>query len=230
MAKIYVSQQSVRPLRIFLRILGWVLIAAGIFVLKFGTNDLLTIYLPTGDNPVQGIGMGVFLVVLDLILPDPYRKARRERRRAKRQGKTAQTGTATASRGTATVRTGAAATSGRTVITHQDPPVITAEKTQDPKKKDSRIEGINALLSAKKNTAPAGTPLKRENIQLGPMLDQYWHGCDYYDAANHRVMKYVAIPDGPQGFGPIQVPDEITTLEQLLPWLVANHDFHLKEK
>lgn len=109
-----------------------------------------------------------------------------------------------------------------------DPPP--EEKKPDVHLTASRIDDLNALLASRKDEVPEGTPLKREDIQLGPMLDQYWHGCDYYEAATHRVMKYIAIPDGPQGFGPIQVPEEITTLEQLLPWLVENHDFHLKEE
>ena len=112
----------------------------------------------------------------------------------------------------------------------QVPEITISEKTPDPGQTASRIAGLNALLFEKKEAATVGTPLKKENIQLGPMLDQYWHGCDYYDAANHRVMKYIAIPDGPQGFGPIKVPDEIETLEQLMPWLVENHGFHLKEE
>lgn len=72
------------------------------------------------------------------------------------------------------------------------------------------------------------TPLT-DDIRLGDYLDPFYHRGDYYDAATHTVRKFVCIPGGPQGFGPIKVPEEIETLEQLLPWLVENHDFHLKK-
>lgn len=73
------------------------------------------------------------------------------------------------------------------------------------------------------------TPLT-DDIRLGDYFDPFYHRGDYYDAATHTVRKFVCIPGGPQGFRSIRLPPEIKTLEQLLPWLAKNHDFHLKEK
>lgn len=81
MAKLYVTQSSVRPLRWALRILGWVVVASGIIALFAGRSDSRSVYMLMGDNPVESIGMGGVLVILDLVLPDPYRKARREKRK-----------------------------------------------------------------------------------------------------------------------------------------------------
>ena len=81
MAKLYVTQSSVRPLRWALRILGWVVVASGILALFVGRSDSRSIYMLMGDNPVESIFMGGVLVILDLVLPDPYRKARREKRK-----------------------------------------------------------------------------------------------------------------------------------------------------
>lgn len=81
MAKLYVTQASVRPLRWMLRILGWMSVAAGIVILLTGETDSAFLYLPFGGEPLESIGMGAFLVILDLLLPDPDRKARREKRK-----------------------------------------------------------------------------------------------------------------------------------------------------
>lgn len=282
MAKIYVSQSSIRPIRWLLRLVGWCSIISG-FIVLFGGNTDLLIYMPLGDSPAGSIGMGAFLVGLDLLLPDPYRKQRREKKKMERVyrqvyqtlpfGEGLKLLLKEYRRADLVKQVTSSVPFCRSILNqypcrqvldfiHTCHPeaayILCAERLDNPgsttiRSEDisartaasgagatpghqqasaanaSRIADLNALLAERKKETPRGTPLKKENIQLGPMLDQFYHGCDYYDAAGHRVMKYICIPDGPQGFGPIKVPEEIETLEQLMPWLVENHDFHLKK-
>lgn len=288
MAKIYVSQSSVRPIRWLLRLLGWVAVAAGILTLIFGKNDFLTGYMLLGDSPAGNIGMGAFLVILDLVLPDPYRKARKAKRKLEKiYRKVYKTlpfgdglnqllkeyGQAELAKMVSqsipfcqsvlnrhpcrqlldfihTYHPEAAYTiciSGlKAAKTASEAPQVPKAPVSTPKTSsgtttiihgqnvsantDSRINDINVLLGARGEKTPpvSGTPLGKSNIQLSSYLDPFYHRGDYYDASSHSVHKFVCIPHGPQGYSVISLPKEIQTLEQLLPYLEANHGFHLK--
>lgn len=96
---------------------------------------------------------------------------------------------------------------------------------------------FHMFMIGKKYSADLKMPLGEKDIPLGKYVQGY-KNCSpisvsendiVYIASTHKVRARVLIPDGPQGYTLIEVPENIHTLKELLLFLKRKNGFVLSK-